>query len=107
VARHEGGVTSEPKSPVSDSAPTVPNYLVWAILATVLCCLPIGVPAIIFSAQVNGKLASGDHQGAQKASRTAMILCIVAAAVGFIGWLVAILVFGVAGLGMTAGGYAY
>ena len=25
---------------------TVPNYLVFAILATVFCCLPTGIPAI-------------------------------------------------------------
>lgn len=28
----------------------VPNYLVFAILVTVLCCLPAGIPAIVYSA---------------------------------------------------------
>ena len=44
---------------------TVPNYLVFAILATVFCCLPAGIPAIVFAAQVNGKLQAGDLAGAQ------------------------------------------
>ena len=38
---------------------TVPNYLVFAILATVFCCLPTGIPAIVYAAQVNGKLQAG------------------------------------------------
>ncbi len=32
---------------------TVPNYLVFAILTTVFCCLPTGIPAIVYAAQVN------------------------------------------------------
>lgn len=47
------------------------NYLVWAILTTVLCCLPLGVVSIVFSSQVNSKWAMGDVAGAQEASRKA------------------------------------
>ncbi len=46
----------------------VPNNLVWAILSTLFCCLPLGIVSIVFAAQVNGKLAAGDVQGAQEAS---------------------------------------
>jgi uncharacterized membrane protein YvbJ len=28
----------------------VPNYLVFAILVTILCCLPAGIPAIVYAA---------------------------------------------------------
>jgi hypothetical protein len=58
-------------------APTVyvPNYLVFAILATVFCCLPAGIPAIVFAAQVNGKLQAGDLAGAQAASKNAKLWC--------------------------------
>ena len=48
-----------------------PNYLVWAILSTVLCCLPLGVASIVFSTQVNSKWAMGDVAGAQDASEKA------------------------------------
>jgi len=48
-----------------------PNYLVWAILSTVLCCLPLGVASIVFAAQVNNKWTMGDVAGAQIASRRA------------------------------------
>jgi hypothetical protein len=61
---------------------TVPNYLVFAILTTVLCCLPLGIPAIVFAAQVNGKLQAGDIAGAQAASRNAKMWCWIAFGVG-------------------------
>ncbi|MGH9495751.1 MAG: CD225/dispanin family protein [Candidatus Sulfotelmatobacter sp.] len=61
---------------------TVPNYLIFAILATVFCCLPAGIPAIVFAAQVNGKLQAGDIAGAQAASRNAKIWCWVSLGVG-------------------------
>ena len=35
----------------------VPNNLVWAILATLFCCLPGGIVAIVYAARVDGKLA--------------------------------------------------
>src|SRR5258708_18753527 len=54
---------------------TVPNYLVFAILATVFCCLPAGVPAIVYAAQVNAKLQTGDVAGAQAASNNAKTWC--------------------------------
>ena len=50
---------------------TVPNHLVGAILATIFCCWPFGVPAIVFAARVNGLLARGDLAGATDASKKA------------------------------------
>lgn len=44
------------------------NNLVWAILSTLFCCLPLGVASIVFAAQVNGKWAAGDVAGAQEAA---------------------------------------
>lgn len=29
----------------------IPNYLAQSILVTVFCCLPLGIPAIVFSAR--------------------------------------------------------
>ena len=48
-----------------------PNYLVWSILSTVLCCLPLGIASIVFSSQVNSKWAMGDFAGAQDSSEKA------------------------------------
>ena len=50
---------------------TIPNYLAQSILVTILRRPPFGIPAIVFAAQVNGKLASGDIPGATLASQRA------------------------------------
>ena len=52
---------------------TVPNYLVQSILVTLCCCLPLGIVAIIFATQVDGKLAAGDLTGAMEASSKAKL----------------------------------
>jgi hypothetical protein len=61
---------------------TVQNYLVFAILATVFCCLPAGIPAIIYAAQVNSKLQAGDLAGAQAASNNAKMWCLISLGLG-------------------------
>jgi hypothetical protein len=60
----------------------VPNYLVFAILSTVLCCLPAGIPAIVYAAQVNGRLQAGDIAGAQAASNNAKMWCWISLGLG-------------------------
>ncbi|WP_313112565.1 CD225/dispanin family protein [Aequorivita sediminis] len=47
------------------------NNLVWAILCTVLCCLPLGIVSIIKAAKVNELWALGDVAGAHKAASDA------------------------------------
>jgi hypothetical protein len=61
-----------------------PNYLVWAILSTVLCCLPLGIASIVFSTQVNSKWSVGDVAGAQAASAKARQFAMWAAIAGVI-----------------------
>ncbi len=56
----------------------IPNYLVQAILVTVFCCLPFGIASIVFAAQVNGKVAAGDIQGALQSSKQAKTFAWVA-----------------------------
>ena len=66
----------------------VPNYLVFAILTTVFCCLPAGIVAIVYAAQVNGKLQAGDYNGAQQASKNAKLWSFVSLGVGLGGILI-------------------
>ena len=51
--------------------PFVPNHLVEAILVTIFCCLPAGIVAIVYAAQVNSRLVAGDIDGALTASKSA------------------------------------
>jgi Interferon-induced transmembrane protein/zinc-ribbon domain len=74
---------------------TVPNYLVFAILATIFCCLPTGIPAIVYAAQVNGKLQAGDFAGAQAASKNAKMWCWISFGVGLVVGLFYVLVIAV------------
>ena len=62
----------------------VPNYLVQAILCTLFCCLPFGIVAIVFAAQVNGHLAAGNHQAAASASANARTWCWISFWLGII-----------------------
>jgi len=51
--------------------PNIPSYLGQAILSTLCCCLPLGITAWVFSAQVSKKMAAGDYNGARRASDNA------------------------------------
>ena len=70
-----------------------PNYLVWAIVSTVFCCLPLGIASIVFAAQVNGKYASGDVAGAQQSSAKAKKFAIWSAVVGLLVGALYIIIF--------------
>ena len=64
--------------------PPVKNHLVGAVLVTLCCCMPFGVVALIYSAQVNSKLAAGDVPGAQAASSRAYTWSLVALLAGLL-----------------------
>jgi len=76
-------VQSDPASPVPYT-PHVPSYLLPAILTTLCCCLPFGIVAIVYAAQVNGKLQAGDIAGAQASSRNALMWSWISVAVGVV-----------------------
>jgi len=60
------------------------SYLVWAILTTVLCCLPFGIVAIVKAARVDGLYNGGQYAAAQQASDDAKKWSIIAAVVGIV-----------------------
>jgi hypothetical protein len=71
--------------PPTATTTSVPNYLVPAIISAV-CCFPLGIISIVFAAQVNGKVASGDIPGAMQASKLAKILSIVFIGLALLAW---------------------
>lgn len=75
-----------PVSSVSDSQkpPMPPTYLVWAIVTTLLCCLPFGIVAIVKSSKVESYYFQGLYAESLKASNDAKIWCIVAACAGIV-----------------------
>ena len=94
----------------------VPNYLTWAIIITVLgglalCCYGVGVlalapgiVAIVYAAQVNGKLAAGDYNGAVNASSNAKTWCWIATGAYVLVIIGAVLLFTLVGFAAILGG---
>lgn len=66
------------------------NNLVWAILVTVFCCLPLGIVSIVKSSQVNSLWAQGQFDAARKAAGDAKKFAVWAAGIGVV---VAVLYF--------------
>ena len=89
--------------PVAGHQEFVPNHLVWAILSTLFCCLPLGIVSIVYAAQVDGKRATGDIAGAREASAKAKFWALLSAALMLIPALLYLLflfalgIFGVLG----------
>lgn len=73
-----------PGNPTGPTGTPPPNYLVWAILSTLFCCLPLGVVSIVFAAQVNSKYAMGDIAGAQESSNKAKMWAMWSAIIGVV-----------------------
>ena len=44
------------------------NNLVWAIITTVLCCIPLGIASIVYAAKVDGYYKEGKVEAALEAS---------------------------------------
>ena len=68
-----GGPTGQPDS-----------NLVWAILVTVLCCLPLGIVSIVKATQVSGLWGQGRYAEAQRAADDAKKFAIWGAIAGVV-----------------------
>lgn len=63
----------------------MPNtYLVWSVLATVMCCLIPGIVAIVYSSKVTSRYYAKDYEGAKRASDMAQYWIIGSIVVGIV-----------------------
>ena len=60
-----------PQQPYGARPPMPATYLVWAILATLLCCMPFGIVSIVKASQVSSLYYQGNYAEARAASRAA------------------------------------
>ena len=96
--------TPHPSPQKGTGIPTIPpkpdTNLVWAILTTVFCCLPLGIISIVQASKVDSLYAVGNYQGALAASANARKYAIWAAVVGvtfYSLYLIMIALMGVSG----------
>ena len=75
------------------STPSMPdNNLVWAILCTAMCCVPLGIVAIIKASEVEKLWTQGEYDKAQKAADDAKKWSLIGAG-AFAAFLVLYIVF--------------
>ena len=75
-------VNTQPAEGATEPCP--PTNLVWAIITTVLCCLPAGIVAIIYAMKVTNKYREGDIEGAKRASEVGAWWCIASIILGIL-----------------------
>lgn len=59
-------------------------YIIFSILVTLCCCLPLGIVSIVYASKINSLQKSGDYEGAKAAAKKAKIFMIVGAIGGLI-----------------------
>lgn len=72
--------------------PQVSNYLAPAIVASVFCCLPVGVTSLVFAMQATSKAAAGEIDKAVAKARLARNFLITAIALGLAAYVILIFV---------------
>lgn len=87
------GWQGQPPGYGAQPGPQPDNYLVWAILSTVLCCLPLGIVSIVYSNKVSSLWAQGQYGAAQAASASAKKWAMISAIVGVVGAVIGIIFY--------------
>lgn len=61
-----------------------PTNLVWAVLSIVLCCVPVGIAALVLSLKVTSSYRNGDYAKAKRMSEWSAWLCIASIVLGLV-----------------------
>lgn len=105
VLPEDGGFRVPPVSPlprdrpnnVASTPPSMPkpdNNLLWGILSTIFCCLPLGIVSIISATKVDNLWNSGQHEAALAESKKAKNWAIYAAIAGAIAVIIYVMAMG-------------
>lgn len=86
--------------PATGTTTSVPNYLIPAIIS-LFCCLPGGVVAVIFAAQVNGKVQAGDIAGAEDSAKKAKMFSFISIGLGLAAIICYVLFWVILGVGLS------
>tara|TARA_R110002096_G_scaffold82164_2_gene191130 strand:+ start:859 stop:1380 length:522 start_codon:yes stop_codon:yes gene_type:complete len=77
---------------VANTGEKVPTYLWQSIVCLVLCCLPTGIAAVVYSTKVEPAQMRGDLAAAREASSKAKMWCWISFGVGIVMNLIGIAV---------------
>lgn len=64
------------------------SLLIWSILSTVVCCLPIGLIAVVHATRVDPLWNQGEYEAATREAQSARIGCIVSCILGFFFYII-------------------
>lgn len=78
-----------PKPPVVGPAPD--NHLTKAIIATIFCCLPLGVISLIKATKVDSLWAQGNYEAARESASSADTWANVSMVIGIISFIIGLL----------------
>jgi hypothetical protein len=71
------------------------NHLALAIISTILCCWPFGIPAIINAAKVDNLWLSGHQDEAYEAAAKAKKWSIISMVCGLVFWSIYVIFYAV------------
>lgn len=80
------GPSNSSNIPAPPPASKPDNNLVWGIVSTIFCCLPLGIVSIISATKVDNLWNSGQHNEAFKEAKKAKNWAIYAAIAGAVVW---------------------
>lgn len=76
---------SQPSAPTGMPYPECPpTNMVWAIISTILCCIPLGIVAIVYASKVSKAYYEGNLDAARHYSEVSAWWCIAAIVGGII-----------------------
>ena len=93
--------TQMPEEPGKQKPAMPNNYLALSIITTVLCCVPLGIVAVIKSSKVESLYLTGHYEEAKKASEDAKKWSIIGILLSVIG--VGLYIFLLVVIGITDG----
>lgn len=96
---YQNNTTSTPPLPPQDSQgnempPLKPNNWLWqSIVATIFCCIPLGVVGIIYAVKVDSLYFKGNYEDAYRMSGKARMWTLASAGVAFLYFVFWIILF--------------
>lgn len=64
------------------------NFLVWSILSTILCCLPLGIVGIVYANKVDPLWFAGKYAESEEAAKKARLWTFISVGVGIAGIII-------------------